>query len=646
MSKIYTYFFYLIFLAGLFVFPQCQDKSVGSEWHGYQMKEFDFLNKTARIVVPKKSVDGNPWIWRARFWGHEPQVDVELLKLGFHLVYVDVADLFGSNDAVEIWSQFYTYVTKSYQLNPKVVLEGFSRGGLIVYNWAAKFPDKVACIYADNPVCDISSWPGGKGVGKGSEQAWKICMSAHQISESSYEAFKDHPVTTADLVAKAGVPSIHVLNTEDQVVPLAENSEIIERVYKKYNGPYTSIVKEGLDHHPHSLKDPTPIVRFILKHTQPELLNSIPKNKVQPSAVLRSDFNNSQQAFQSEQNSTVVFLGGSITYNGGWRDSVMQHIKNKYPSTTFNFINAGIPSMGSTPGSIRFSQDVLNEGKVDLLFVEAAVNDDTNGRDSLAQIRGMEGIIRQALLANPKMDILLMHFVDQGKMKAYNLNMTPLVIENHELVANYYQVPSLNLAKEVNDRILQHEFSWKEDFINLHPSPFGQGLYAASMIKTLDTLWKVNSSKRSFPEQPLNPYSYYNGKFLSTKQARTDGNWQRISSWKPPDDKPTRAGFVSRPVLEASQPGASVHMSFSGRAIGILVPAGPDSGIIKYKIDQQPYKTQDLFTRWSKHLHLPWIYMLEDELPDGEHELEIQIDPVRNTESVGNACRIFEFVVN
>lgn len=41
--------------------------------------------------------------------------------------------------------------------NKKVALEGMSRGGLIVYNWAAQNPEKVACIYADAPVMDFKS---------------------------------------------------------------------------------------------------------------------------------------------------------------------------------------------------------------------------------------------------------------------------------------------------------------------------------------------------------------------------------------------------------------------------------------------------------------------------------------------------------
>ena len=48
-------------------------------------------------MVPKTAVEGRPWIWRARFFGHEPQADLALLEKGFHLTYCDVANLFGGN---------------------------------------------------------------------------------------------------------------------------------------------------------------------------------------------------------------------------------------------------------------------------------------------------------------------------------------------------------------------------------------------------------------------------------------------------------------------------------------------------------------------------------------------------------------------
>ena len=67
--------------------------------------------------------------------------------------------MFGSPEAVAIGNDFYKHITKKYDLNSKAVLEGFSRGGLIVYNWASQNTEKVACIYADAPVCDFKSWP-------------------------------------------------------------------------------------------------------------------------------------------------------------------------------------------------------------------------------------------------------------------------------------------------------------------------------------------------------------------------------------------------------------------------------------------------------------------------------------------------------
>jgi len=41
------------------------------------------------------------------------------------------------------------------------------------------------------------------------------------------------------------------------------NVRVIRR-YGKLDGPMTVIVKPGVNHHPHSLKDPTRIVSFVL----------------------------------------------------------------------------------------------------------------------------------------------------------------------------------------------------------------------------------------------------------------------------------------------------------------------------------------------------------------------------------------------
>jgi sialidase-1 len=100
--------------------------------------------------------------------------------------------------------------------------------------------------------------------------------------------------------------------------------------------------------------------------------------------------------FEREKKGRVVFLGGSITAGGGWRDSLCADLQKRFPETQFEFINAGISSLGSTPGAFRFERDVLSKGRVDLIFIDAAVNDRVNGFGTVEQILGMEGIVRHA----------------------------------------------------------------------------------------------------------------------------------------------------------------------------------------------------------------------------------------------------------
>jgi pimeloyl-ACP methyl ester carboxylesterase len=230
----------------------------------FKTEEFNFMGREAKIVFPKTPDKEGNWIWRARFWGHEPQVDKALLSKGFHLAYVDVAGLYGNQEAVEIWNRFYEFVTAKYKLSPKVVLEGMSRGGLIIYNWASQNTDKVLCIYADAPVCDIKSWPGGLFRGTGTPASWVECLQAYKLDENSVLDFEGIPLNTCVNIAKAGIPVIHVCGDSDEVVPYEENTELLAKKFREAGGEIKIILKEGVGHHPHSLEDPTPIVDFIL----------------------------------------------------------------------------------------------------------------------------------------------------------------------------------------------------------------------------------------------------------------------------------------------------------------------------------------------------------------------------------------------
>ncbi len=230
-----------------------------SSFHSYTQYDFKIDKLNCKVVVPNKVATGKPWIWRARFWGHEPQTDIALLSKGFHVVYVNVGGLYGSPSAVERWDAFYNYLVNSHGFDKKAVLEGMSRGGLIIYNWAAQNPEKVHCIYADAPVCDFKSWPGIN----------KAIMNAYGLTNEQAMAYKGNPIDNLNPLAKAGVPLLHVVGDADKVVPVSENTAIIEKRYKELGGTIKVIHKKGVGHR-HGLKDPQPIIDFILKHTQQE----------------------------------------------------------------------------------------------------------------------------------------------------------------------------------------------------------------------------------------------------------------------------------------------------------------------------------------------------------------------------------------
>ncbi|MBK1790025.1 alpha/beta hydrolase family protein [Persicirhabdus sediminis] len=242
---------------------------VQSSFHSFKQYDFQIEELNCRLVIPNEVAAGKPWIWRARFFGIEPQTDIACLENGFHVAYVDVAGLFGSPAAVERWNTFYQYLTTEHGFHKKPALEGMSRGGLIVYNWASANPEKVGCIYADAPVCDFKSWPAGKGSGKGAPKAWLKCLQAYGMTEDEALAYKNNPIDKLQPIAAAGIPLLHVVGDADLVVPVAENSAIIEKRYKELGGSIQVIHKKDVGHHPHSLKDPKPIVDFILKNVQP-----------------------------------------------------------------------------------------------------------------------------------------------------------------------------------------------------------------------------------------------------------------------------------------------------------------------------------------------------------------------------------------
>jgi hypothetical protein len=198
------------------------------------------------VVVPKQAARGNPWSWRGVYWNHQPQTEVELLKRGFHIAYISVDpkprsttelpmdelmdELGMSRRSLTEWDAWYAYLTGQYGLSKKPAFIGMSRGGIFEYRWGTANPDKVCCIYADNP---------------GMER----------------EGFQ-----RLGALARADVPVLQICGSIDPI--FGEYASAIEAIYQQFGGRISMMVKEGYAHHPHSLRNPKPIADFIEQSVQ------------------------------------------------------------------------------------------------------------------------------------------------------------------------------------------------------------------------------------------------------------------------------------------------------------------------------------------------------------------------------------------
>lgn len=614
-------------------------RAADERWNGFARVSFTLDGHACFVTQPRIAAPGRPWIWRTSFPDYHPEVDVELLNSGWHVAFIDCVNMLGCDAALDLYDRFYERMTKEQGLSAKPALEAVSRGGLHAYRYAARRPERIACIYADVPVMDLKSWP----------QAAPELQDALKFyglkDRDALMAFQGNPVDLLAPIAKAKIPIRHVISLDDRVVPPAQNTLEAQRRFAALGGGMEVVsVAQGTpasDGHQFPVPAAFESARFVMRHSA-----VLPAGREY--FALRGGLNNSRATFEEQKAGRVVFLGGSITHNPGWRDAVMRYLQQRFPQTKFAFVAAGVPSLGSVPHAFRLEHDVLSGGPVDLLFVEAAVND--HNYDSLPNceelaLRGMEGVVRHLRMANPMTDVVEMHFIHNQHFKTYAKGQTPYTVSAHEQVAAQYGCPSLNLSQEVNDRIAANEFTWERDFRDLHPSPYGQQLYANSMTRMLDAAWPSGAPAAASPHplpDPLDPRSYFRGRYGDIRDARIARGFAIDPKWRPSDGKETRAGFVNVPALVANTAGAEFEFDFEGTAAGLFITSGPDAGIVEYSADGNAWKSVDTATAWSQALHLPWALILDDTLPAGLHKIRIRLPDDRP----GSALRVFHLLEN
>lgn len=238
-------------------------------WQGHTRHHFTVAGKSAWIVIPKTPLPGGLWTWVTEFPdAFVPRTGVpELLKRGIFHAHVSDFNRLGAPEQLAVMDEFHRVMTTA-GFAKKPALIGLSRGGFMAYRWAQKEPAKVACIYADAPVCDLKSWPGGFGKGKGSKADWETAKKLYGWkTDDKGKNFEGNALDEKPLarLAAAKVPLLHVVGSEDVVVPVAENTAILAERYGRLGGEII-VIPHHAGHHPHGLENPAPVVDFIVKN--------------------------------------------------------------------------------------------------------------------------------------------------------------------------------------------------------------------------------------------------------------------------------------------------------------------------------------------------------------------------------------------
>ena len=234
---------------------------------GYLTSNFLMGIHECTVVRPTRPASGNPWIWRPEFLGAFDWADRALLAKGYTIAYINLYNTYGSPPIMPVMDAFYDRMVSEYRLSRKVTLFGFSRGGLYSLNWSNRHPDRIACLYLDAPVCDFKSWPEGSGKGVGSSSDWVRLKHLYSFaSDQEARAYALNPLDHLRAIAAAKISILCVCGDADKTVPYPENAAILKERYEALGGSIQVILKPGADHHPHSLRDPKPIVDFVLSH--------------------------------------------------------------------------------------------------------------------------------------------------------------------------------------------------------------------------------------------------------------------------------------------------------------------------------------------------------------------------------------------
>lgn len=236
-----------------------------SEWCGFRRADFKFEDRDALIVFPSCGKNGK-WIVKMEYFGAFPELEIELLSRGWHLLYLRNNNRWGTDDDSDAKARFADFVSAEFGLENRFSCVGMSCGGICSVNFAARHPDKVGVLYLDAPVMNLLSCPLGFGRDDGMEDkmaVWQEVADAYGLDIPTVLTWRNHPIDKIPILAEHRIPVAMVYGDMDNIVPYNENGIVLEKYYREHDLPLFAEGKKNCGHHPHGLEDIKPLADFI-----------------------------------------------------------------------------------------------------------------------------------------------------------------------------------------------------------------------------------------------------------------------------------------------------------------------------------------------------------------------------------------------
>ena len=231
---------------------------------------FEVEGRTAFVILPpaenRPAKRPIPWVWYAPTLPALPEAREtwmfeRFLAAGIAVAGVDVGESYGNPQGRAHFTALYRELTERRGFSRKPCLLPRSRGGLMLYNWAAEHPDSVGCIAGIYPVCNLRSWPGLD----------RACGAYGLTAEQLAAQLTQHnPIDRLAPLAKAGVPIFHIHGNTDDVVPLPDNSALLASRYRELGGSMRLRIPPGQGHNVwDGFFQCQELVEFVIAHASP-----------------------------------------------------------------------------------------------------------------------------------------------------------------------------------------------------------------------------------------------------------------------------------------------------------------------------------------------------------------------------------------